>query len=78
MPELDQDPEQQIEEQLKAMQEEREALQEDFDSGNISEREYKKAMSNLNFREAQLRERNQQTIDRTQQTLTRDHDTFSD
>ncbi len=73
------DEEEQIQEQLETLDQERDEIQEAYDSGSISEQEFKKLISKNKFQRAQLVEKNQQTVEQQQQrTHERARDIFND
>ncbi len=68
-----------IEGQLEALAGEREAIQEQYDEGNVSEKEYKVLLAKNEYLVAQIKERNQQSQDRQRtQTHERKRDMFND
>ena len=68
-----------IEGQLEALDGEREAIQEQYDEGNISEKEYKVLLAKNEYLVAQIKERNQQSQDKERtQTHERKRDMFND
>ncbi len=70
MPDNDLSEEKYIEGQLEALEGERKAIQEEYDAGNVSEKEYLAA---------QIKEHNQQSQDKSrEQTYERKRDRFND
>ena len=68
-----------IEGQLEALDGEREAIQEQYDEGNVTEKEYKVLLAKNAYLVAQIKERNQQSQDKERtQTHERKRDMFND
>ncbi len=68
-----------IEGQMEALAEERQAIQEQFDAGNISEKDYKTLLAKNEYLAAQIKERNQQQNDRkNEKTYERKREFFND
>ena len=79
MPDNDLNEEKYIEGQLEALEGEREAIQEQYDAGNVSEKEYKVLLAKNEYLAAQIKERNQQSQDKSrEQTHERKRDLFND
>ncbi len=66
MPDNDLNEEKYIEGQLEALEGEREAIQEQYDAGNVSEKEYKVLLAKNEYLVAQIKERNEQMLTRMQ------------
>jgi len=68
-----------IEGQLEALAGEREAIQEQYNEGNVSEKEYKVLLAKNEYLVAQIKERNQQSRDKERtQIHERKRDMFND
>lgn len=79
MPDNDLSEEKYIEGQLEALEDERKAIQEQYDAGNISEKEYKVLLAKNEYLAAQIKERNQQSQDKERtQAFERKRDMFND
>ena len=79
MPDNDLSEEKYIEGQLEALEGEREAIQEQYDEGNVSEKEYKVLLAKNEYLVAQIKERNQQSQDKERvQVHERKRDMFND
>lgn len=79
MPDNDLNEEKYIEGQLEALQGEREAIQEQYDAGNVSEKDYKVLLAKNDYLVAQITERNQESQDRgREQVFERKRDMFND
>ncbi|MCK5285503.1 MAG: hypothetical protein KAJ86_07970 [Alphaproteobacteria bacterium] len=79
MPDNDLSEEKYIEGQLEALEDERKAIQEQYDAGNVSEKEYKVLLAKNEYLAAQIKERNQQSQDKERtQAFERKRDMFND
>lgn len=79
MPDNDLNEEKYIEGQLEALEGERKAIQEEYDAGNVSEKDYKVLLAKNEYLTAQIKERNQQSQDKNrEQTYERKRDRFND
>ncbi len=79
MPDNDLNEEKYIEGQLVALEGEREAIQEQYDEGNVSEKDYKVLLAKNAYLVAQIKERNQQSQDKgREQVFERKRDRFND
>ena len=79
MPNNDLNEEKYIEEQLEALDGERSAIQEQYDAGNLSEKDYKVLLAKNEYLAAQIKERNQQSQDRDREhVFERKRDRFND
>lgn len=79
MPDNDLNEEQYIEGQLEALDGERQAIQEQYDAGNLSEKDYKVLLAKNEYLVAQIKERNQQAQDKSrEQIFERKRDRFND
>ena len=79
MPDNDLNEEKYIEGQLEALDGEHKAIQEQYDEGNISEKEYKVLLAKNEYLVAQIKERNQQSQDKSrEQVFERKRDMFND
>jgi hypothetical protein len=65
--------------QIEALAEERQAIQSQYDAGNISEKDYKTLLAKNEFLLAQIKERNQESRDKSRgQVFERKRDMFQD
>jgi len=65
--------------QMEALSEERQAIQEQYNAGNISEKDYKTLLAKNDYLAAQIKERNQEQNDRrSEKTYERKRDYFND
>ena len=79
MPDNDLNEEKYIEGQLEALEGEREAIQEQYDEGHVSEKDYKVLLAKNEYLVAQIKERNQQSQDKSrEQVFERQRDRFND
>lgn len=79
MPDNDLNEEKYIEGQLEALDGEHKAIKEQYDEGNISEKEYKILLAKNEYLVAQIKERNQQSRDKgREQVFERQRDRFND
>lgn len=79
MPDNDLTSEKYIEGQLEALEGERKAIQEEYDAGNVSEKDYKVLLAKNEYLVAQIKERNQQNEDKNrEQTHERKRERFND
>lgn len=79
MPDNDLNEEKYIEGQLEALDGERKAIKEQYDEGNISEKDYKVLLAKNEYLIAQIKERNQQSQDKSrEQVFERKRDMFND
>ena len=79
MPDNDLNEEKYIEGQLEALEGEREAIQEQYDEGSVSEKDYKVLLAKNEYLVAQIKERNQQSQDKSrEQVFERQRDRFND
>lgn len=79
MPDHDMSDEKYIEGQLAALDTEREAIEEQYKAGNISEKESKVLLAKNKYLVAQLKERNLQSQDKAQEKVfERKRDRFND
>lgn len=79
MPFNDLNEEKYIEEQLEALDGERSAIQEQYDAGNLSEKDYKVLLAKNEYLAAQIKERNQQSQDKDREhVFERKRDRFND
>ena len=79
MPNNDLNEEKYIEEQLEALDGERSAIQEQYDAGNLSEKDYKIQLAKNEYLAAQITERNQQSQDKSREHVhERKRDFFND
>ncbi len=79
MPDNDLNEEKYIEGQLEALEGERKAIQEEYDAGNVSEKDYKVLLAKNEYLVAQIKERNQQNEDKNrEQTHERKRERFND
>ncbi len=79
MPDNDMNEEKYIEGQLEALDGERDAIQEQYDAGNLSEKDYKVLLAKNEYLVAQIKERNQQSQDKSrEQIFERKRDRFND
>ncbi len=79
MPDNDLNEDKYIEGQLEALDGEREAIQEQYDAGNLSEKEYKTLLSKNEYLVAQIKERNKEQNDRKHEKVhERGRDHFND
>jgi len=79
MPNNDLNEEKYIEEQLEALDGERSAIQEQYDAGNISEKDYKVLLAKNEYLAAQIKERNQESQDKSREHVhERKRDLFND
>ncbi len=68
-----------IEGQLEALDDERTAIEENYASGNISEKDYKTLLAKNEYLAAQIKERNQESNDRKREKVhERKRDYFND
>ncbi len=75
----DLDAEKYISGQIEALAEERQAIQNQYDAGNISEKDYKTLLAKNEFLLAQIKERNQESRDKSRgQVFERKRDMFQD
>lgn len=79
MPDNDLNEEKYIEGQLEALDGERKAIQEQYNEGNICEKDYKVLLAKNEYLVAQIKERNQQSQDKSrEQVFERKRDRFND
>tara|TARA_R110002072_G_scaffold7604_4_gene41186 strand:- start:1125 stop:1418 length:294 start_codon:yes stop_codon:yes gene_type:complete len=79
MPDHDLNEDKYIEGQIEALKGERAAIQEQYDAGNISEKDYKVLLAKNEYLVAQIKERNQQSQDKSrEQVFERKRDQFND
>ena len=79
MPDNDLNEEKYIEGQIEALYGEHKAIKEQYDEGNISEKEYKILLAKNEYLVAQIKERNQQSRDKgREQVFERQRDRFND
>ncbi len=79
MPNHDLNEDKYIEDQLEALDGERETIQEQYDAGNLCEKDYKIQLAKNEYLAAQITERNQQSQDKSREHVhERKRDFFND
>ena len=79
MPNNDLNEDKYIEGQLEALGDERQAIEEKYNEGELSDKDYKTLLAKNEYLAAQIKERNQENVDRKREkTHERKRDVFND